>query len=96
MSGRPLLRELGFKLGHERQMTAGERRDAEDVDVIFDRLPRGFGRRRKQRPDVDVEAEVGKGRGDDLLAAIMAVLTDLGDQDARPAALVLLEQGDAF
>jgi len=32
-------------------------------------------------------------RGDHLLAAIMAVLPDLGHQDARPAAFVLLEPG---
>ena len=51
-------------------------------------------RRREQRADVDVEAEIGERRGDHLLAAVVAVLADLGDQDARPAALVLLERGD--
>ncbi len=35
-------------------------------------------------------------RGDHLLAAVVAVLADLGDQDARPAAFVLLEFGDAL
>ena len=51
-------------------------------------------RRREQRADVDVEAEVGEGRGDDLLAAVVAVLAHLGDQDARAAAFVVLERLD--
>src|SRR5262249_52015212 len=37
------------------------------------------------------EAQVGGGRGDDLLAAVVAVLTELGDQDAGPAPLALQE-----
>ena len=37
--------------------------------------------------DIDVEAEIGEGGGDHLLAAVMAVLADLGDQQARAAAL---------
>ncbi len=61
------------------------------MHVVFDRLPRGLGRRGEQRPDIDVEAEIGEGRGDHLLAAVVAVLADLGDQDARPAAFVGLE-----
>jgi hypothetical protein len=69
----------------------GERGDADDVHVVLDRLARGFFGRREQRPDIDVEAEIGERRGDDLLAAVVAVLADLGDQDARAAALVLLE-----
>ena len=86
-----VLFQLGLELGHERQMRAGERRDAENMHVVLDRLARGFRGRRKQRPDIDVEADIGKGRGDHLLAAVVAVLADLGDQDARPAAFVLLE-----
>ena len=39
-----------------------------------DRLLRGFVRRCEQRADLDVEAEIGEGGGDDLLAAVMAVL----------------------
>ena len=64
------------------------------MHVVLDRLPRGLRRRREQRPDVDVEAEIGEGRGDHLLAAVVAVLADLGDEDARPAALVRLERRD--
>jgi hypothetical protein len=41
----------------------------------------------KQRPDVDVEADIGEGRGNHLLAAVVAVLADLGDQDARAGGL---------
>ena len=59
-----------------------------DVDVVLDRLPRGLLRRLEQRADVDVEAEVGEAGGDDLGAAVVAVLAELGDHDPRPAALV--------
>ena len=51
-------------------------------------------RRREQRADVDVEAEIGEGRGDHLLAAVVAVLAHLGDEDARPAPVVALERLD--
>ena len=40
-------------------------------------------RRLEHRADGDVEAEIGKGGGDDLLAAVVAVLSHLGDEDAR-------------
>ena len=49
---------------------------------------------REQRPDIDVEADIGEGRGDHLLAAVVAVLADLGHQDARPAAFGILERVD--
>ena len=69
-------------------MRGGERRHAENMHVVLDRLARGFRRRRKQRPDIDVEAEIGKGRRDHLLPAVVAVLADLGDQmrGLRPSA----------
>ncbi len=94
--GTAKLFELGFELGHQRQMGRRQRGDADDVDVVLDRLARGFGRCCKQGADIDVEAEIGEGRGDHFLTAIMAVLADLGDQDARPAAFVVLEFGDEF
>ena len=40
---------------------------------------------------VDVEAQVGEGRDDDLLAPVVAVLAHLGDEDARAASLLRLE-----
>src|SRR6266436_5324121 len=64
------------------------------MHVVFDRLPRRLLGGGEQRPDIDVEADIGKGRGDHLLAAVVAVLADLGDQDARPAALGILERVD--
>jgi hypothetical protein len=69
-------------------MRGGERRHAENVHVVLDGLACRLGRASRTAADVDVEAEVGEGRGDHLLAAVVAVLADLGDQDARPAALV--------
>ena len=47
--------------------------------------------RGEQRAHVDVEAHVGEGGDDHLLAAVVAVLAHLGDQDARAPALGLLE-----
>src|SRR4051794_18831803 len=83
--------ELRLELRHEGQVGGGERGDADDVDVVLDRLASGLGRGREERPDVDVEAEVRERRGDHLLAAVMAVLAHLGDEDARAPAVVLLE-----
>src|SRR5439155_24597357 len=37
-----------------------------------------------QRLDFDVEIDIGEGCGDDLGAAVMAVLAELGGQHARP------------
>ena len=64
------------------------------MHVVLDRLAGGLVGGGKQRADIDVEADVGEGRRDHLLAAIVAVLADLGDQDARAAAFGLLERLD--
>ena len=66
------------------------------MDVGLDGLAGDLGGRLEQRTDVDVEAEVGERRGDDLLAAVVAVLADLGDEDPRLAAVIdgeLLDEG---
>ena len=68
-------------------MAGGERRDADDVHVGLDRLARHLFGGLEQRADVDVEAEVGEGAGDHLLAAVVAVLAHLGDEDPGPAPL---------
>ena len=56
------------------------------MDVGLDGLAGDLLGRLEQRADVDVEAEVGERRGDHLLAAVVAVLAHLGDEDARPPA----------
>ena len=70
------------------------RRNADNVDVILDRLPRRLFGRLEQRTDIDVEADIGKGGGDHLGATIMAVLAKLHDKNARAAAFALGEIGD--
>ena len=75
-------------------MRGGERRHAENVHVVLHRLARGFRGRGEQRPDIDVEAQVGEGRCNDLLPAIVTVLADLGDQQPRSAALRRFERLD--
>ena len=59
--------------------------------LFFRRQRRDFLRRGEQGSDLDVEAEIGERRGDDLLAAVVAVLADLGHENARPTAVVLGE-----
>ena len=89
MSSRPAAASSLAQRRHQGEVPGGQRGDADDVHVGLDRLPGHLGRRLEQRADVDVEAEVGEGGGDHLLAAVVAVLAHLGDQDARPAALRL-------
>ena len=66
------------------------------MDVVLDRLARRLAGGGKKCADVNIETEIGKGGGDDLLPAIVAVLADLGDQDTRAAAFVVFELGDEF
>ena len=84
----PELRQRGLELGDERQVAGGQGRHADDVHVGLDRLAGDLGGGLEQRADVDVEAEIGEGRGDDLLPAVVAVLADLGDEDPRLPAMV--------
>src|SRR5260221_13544085 len=64
------------------------------MHVVVDRLPRHLTGRGEQWPGVDGKAEISESRGDHFLAAVVAVLADLGDQDAWRAALLLCEGGD--
>src|ERR1700679_949932 len=77
-------------------MCRSERRYAEDMYIVLYGLPRGLAGRCEQRADIDVEAEIGERGGDHLLAAVVSVLADLGDQDTRAAAFIVLELGDEF
>ena len=83
---RPARFSASISCRHQRLVAGGQRRNADGMHVVLDGLARGFLRRLEQRADVDVEAEVGEGRGDDLGAAVVAVLAELGDHDARAAA----------
>ncbi|OQB97069.1 MAG: hypothetical protein BWX86_00461 [Verrucomicrobia bacterium ADurb.Bin122] len=64
------------------------------MNVVFHGHLGGLFGRLEERPDVDVEPEVGHGGGNHLGAAVVSVLTELGDEHARAAALVFLEAGD--
>ena len=72
-------------------MPRRQRACTDDVNVVFDRGLRGLLRRLEERSDVDVEAEISKRSRNHLLAAIMTVLSHLGDEDARPAAFARKE-----
>ena len=87
MSPRPRASSSSRSSGTSVRWPAASERDADDVDVVVDRLLGRLAGRLEQGADVDVEAEVGEGGGDHLLAAVVAVLAHLGDQDARPPAL---------
>ena len=82
------LAERPFQSRHEREVTGGERRDADDVGLPLGRQRRHFLGRRKQRPDFDVEPEIRERRGNDLLPAIMSVLSHFSHQNAGSAPLV--------
>ena len=60
MSSRPSLRQRRRQVRHQRQVPGRQRRHADDVHVVLHRLPRRLVGRGEQRPDVDVEAEVGE------------------------------------
>ena len=85
MSSAPCLRSASMQRRHQRLVPGGERRDPHRVHVVLDRLARGLFRRLEERADVDVEAEIGEGRRDDLGAPVVAVLPELRDHDPRPA-----------
>jgi hypothetical protein len=91
MSPRPFGLQRGLERRDQGQVTGCERRHANNVHIVFHRLPGGFLRCGKQRADIHIEADIGKGGCDHLLAAIMAVLAHLGDQNARAAAIGFLE-----
>jgi hypothetical protein len=55
------------------------------VHVVVDGFLRRLLGRLEKRADVDVEAEIGERRRNDLLSAVVSVLAELGDQDTRPA-----------
>ena len=59
-------------------------RHPDNVDIVLDRLAGRFLRCLEQRADIDIETDIGKGGGDDLGAAVVAVLAELDDQHARP------------
>ena len=55
-----------------------------------------LGRGLEQRAGYHFETHVGERRGDDVGAAIVAVLTHLGDEDARLPPHALADRGDAL
>src|SRR5689334_19978558 len=61
------------------------------MDIAPDRELGDFLGRREQGPDLHIEAHIAESRGDHLLAAVMAVLSDLGDEDARRPSVGLAE-----
>src|SRR5690606_19453444 len=82
-----LLFQLGDNLWDQGLVTGRERGNADDMNVILDRVLRRFRRRLEERPDIDVKADIGEGGRDHLGAAVMAVLPDFDDQHAGTASL---------
>ena len=94
MSSPPWRRSASISCRHQHLVAGRERADADHVDVVLDRLARRLLGRLEQGADVDVEADVGERGRDHLGAAVVAVLAELADQHARPAALGLGERLD--
>ena len=84
-------RYFGDRLQNDLRRPGRERRDADDVHVVLDGLLGRLGRGLEQRSHIDVEADVGIAGGDYFGPPVMAVLTQLGDHDARLAAFLLGE-----
>src|SRR5579871_1456711 len=70
-------------------MPRGLAGDANDMDVGIDGVFRDFLGRLKQRADVDIETEIGKGGSYDFGASVVTVLAHLCHQHARTTALML-------
>ena len=83
-----------LEFGHQCQVASGQRRGADDVDVMIGGQPGDLVRSLEHRPDGYVETEIGEGGGDHLLAAVVAVLSHLGDQDARLGTVSALKRVD--
>ena len=78
--------EFVHQLRQERIMSGSQRAEADHVHVVVHRILRRFFRRLEQRAHIDIPAHVRKRRGDNLLAAVMAVLAHLRHEDTRAAA----------
>ena len=87
------LLQFGDQLRDEREVAGCQRRDTHYVHVVLDGLLGGLLGGLEQRTHIDVEADVGITRGYHLGAAVMAVLTHLGDHDTRLTAFFLGEFG---
>ena len=75
-------------------MAGGLARHADHVDIVVHGVTRHLGRCLEQRTDVDVEADVGEGRGDHLGAPVVAVLAHLHHEDARAPSRLLAKRLD--
>src|SRR6266702_2771533 len=64
------------------------------MDIVLDGLASSLLRGLEQGADIDIEADIGKGGGDDPSAAVVAVLPEFDDQHARPAAFLAGESLD--
>src|SRR5215831_3654070 len=78
----PGVAERGHQLGHD-EMVGGERRDADDVDVLLERELDDRGNALPRRRVDHLHAGVAARGGDDAAAAVVAVEADLGDEHAR-------------
>ena len=81
------LLELFDDLRKQGLVTCGQRAGTEDVHVVLDGLLGGLGGSLEQRTHVDIEAEVGIAGGDDLGAAVVTVLSHLGNHDTGATTL---------
>ena len=64
-------------------MAGGQRAGADDMDIVLDRVASRFGGRPKEGPDIDIESEVCKGRGNHFYPPVMTVLSHLGYEHPR-------------
>src|SRR5665213_4076562 len=85
------LAQLVDQLRHQRLVSCGQRRHADDMYIVLDSMPRHLKRSLKQRADIHVEADIRESSCDDFRAAVLAVLPHIGHQYARTPAFRLLK-----
>ena len=63
------------------EMTRRQCRNANCIDIMRDGQILDLIRTLKQRAGRHLKSQIGKGRGNHLLATVMPILTEFGDQD---------------
>ena len=73
--------ECGAQFGNQSQMSGGQRTDTDNMRARCNCILRGLLGGLNQGARMHFKAQIGKGRGDHFLAAVMAVLSHFGKKD---------------
>jgi hypothetical protein len=76
-------------------MASRQARYADNVDIVFNGLTGGLLGSLEKRTNIHVTADIGKGRGNQFGAAVMAVLPYFDNQNTGTAAIFIGESPDS-